>query len=306
MKRGFTLIELLVVIGILGLLMGTLTVVFFGSSEASRAAKCKANMKALWNGVSEYMMATKRYPLAGSVECSRYDGSRGSSKGVDRFYEIPGWISWNSQGAYCGNPTSHKSSQSWFTSAYNEDERVREFVITNGAIWAHSGRNRPTYICPEHTRAQKKSDPNWSYVMNAYFGWDFEMGSRETFTGGSNGHEPRLRPEDVKRADKILMFAELPFNTLTDKTPNVGTGSGIENDCVLQYKDCAKGIGEAESIGFNHKRGNDVVAHVIFTDGHTDEIVWRQGQDVEELTRLLCIGRDVQFNASSGKWEESK
>lgn len=303
MKKAFTLIELIVVIGILGILMATLAVSMSGGSESGRATQCLANMKNLASGVQSYMGATRRYPLAGSVETITIKW--GGGKDVKEIYgEVPGWISWNSRGAYCGSPSSHRASESWFSSAYSTDVNVRDYAITNGALWSAVSATRSCYTCPNHARDVKglQMDPNWSYVMNAWFRWDTSLGGDALYFDT----DPRIRTETAFRGDKLLLFAELQWTDYVGSSPDTSSSSGIANDCVLQYKDCAKGIGEAESIGFNHKSGRDTVAHVVFLDGHTDKIVWNANEDVKELTKWLCTGTDIQYNPSSKRWEKAR
>ncbi len=304
MKRAFTLIELIVVIGILGILMATLMGVFSGGNEQARATQCLANMKNLANGVQSYIGAHLRWPMAGSVETISVKWQGGGKDVKEVYGEMPGWISWNSRGSYRSSPTSHQAGQDWFTSAYNMDPDTREFAITNGALWSAVSGAKSCYTCPSHGKVVKglERDPAWSYVMNAYFGWDRTMG-KDALT---LDEDPRIRNDSgsVRNAHKILLFAELQWTDFAGTAPNISSSSGIENDSVLQYKDCAKGIGEAESIGFNHKSGRDVVAHVVFADGHTDKIIWNANQDLQDLTKWLCTGTDIQYNSSSKRWEE--
>ena len=123
------------------------------------------------------------------------------------------------------------------------------------------------------------------------------------------------------RADKTLMFAELP---------TVSVGGGAEestgedaksdedrdkyrSDGVLQYLDVrASGSNkrdayavegsDAESIGFVHKVGKKKrCAHVAFADGHTEKLVWSPGGiNAQTLTAYLCKGWDVTSSAGGG------
>ena len=297
MKRGFTLVELIVVIAIIIALMGALVVNFMGGTESARNAQCMANMKQLAQGVQSYGRDTHWYPMAGSLERMAIDETSGIGKGVKgRYNELKGWISWNSRETYKSRPQNHSSSMSWFTSTYSTDLDAREFALTNGAIWTAMSGSATCYRCPNHTRVLKGSNPNWSYVMNAFFGWDYSLGSDAVAV-----NDPRLLREYVTRADRRLLFAEIPFASYTGDTPNTDSGSGTACDCVLQYK----GTGpNPESIGFNHKSGRDITAHVVFADGHAEKLLYKEKQDVQELTRWLCEARDVAYNASSGRYEE--
>jgi len=296
MRKAFTMIELLVVIGLIGVLMATLAVSFSGGTESARAAQCLANMKSLANGVQAYVGGEGRYPLAGSLEALGFDESQGVRNVKKVYREWKGWISWNSRETYKSRPQNHSSSMSWFTSTYSTDLDAREFALTNGAIWTAMSGSATCYRCPNHTRVLKGSNPNWSYVMNAFFGWDYSLGSDAVAV-----NDPRLLREYVTRADRRLLFAEIPFASYTGDTPNTDSGSGTACDCVLQYK----GTGpNPESIGFNHKSGRDITAHIVFADGHAEKLLYKEKQDVQELTRWLCEARDVAYNASSGRYEE--
>lgn len=301
MKRAFTLVELLIVIGIIGTLMATLIHYAWGGTEAARAAQCKANLKNLANAVGNAVAADTtyhRYPLAGSIEHVNFGGFDSGNAGSNRTYsEQKGWISWNSNGAYKNNPKNHVANQGWFTSTYNNDRETREYCLTNGALWSVISASAETYRCPNHTRVMKEANPNWSYVMNAWFGWDETMGQgTRQFLG---------RTADGMRADKRLLFAELQWTDYTGEKPEANASSGTRCDCTLQYKGCG-GKAEPEVIGFNHKSGRDVVAHVVYADGHVDEIAWRDGQDLQELTKWLCEAKDVAFDSASGKYQEMK
>ena len=129
--------------------------------------------------------------------------------------------------------------------------------------------------------------------MNGKFGYDYSKGTkgvpdRPVFYGS------------LLRADRILMFAEI----------GSGNGDKYGRDCTLQYKATVNGNeygklwdGIPESIGFVHK-GNKgrKCAHVAFADGHTEKVMEPKGThglNVNELTALLCEGKDIASNGSS-------
>lgn len=291
MKKAFTLIEILVVVGILGVVMATLVFYIGGNTESAHAVKCKTNLKNLANAVSSACITTDDdlyFPLAGSVETMSVSlQSRGGSKKV--YDELPGWISWNSDGTYQSKPTDHASSAGWFTSAYNQDPEIREYCITNGSLYAYV-RNHETYLCPAHLKKMPSNlRPAWSYVMNGYFGYDKSEGSDAVYNT-----YPGRRSSKVY-AHSTLLFAELQWEDGIGDKPNFSTSSGFENDCTLQYSE----NDGAEIIGFNHKVGNDIVAHVVFADGHVDAIRYPRGgmsdNDLKELTKLLCTGKDYEI-----------
>ena len=292
MKKGFTLVELLVVIGILGILAAVLVGAFSGGADSARAIKCMSNMKSLASACQTYGMARGHYPLAGSVEKVELDESHGYQNVKMKYYELAGWLSWDSRGAYRGSVNSHIASVGWYTSTYSADMAEREFAYTNGVLWRYLSGNRNVYLCPDHVRKYKDSTPPaWSYFMNSYFGWDSSRGTAaksETFFG--------IYYDSLKRADRRLLFAEMPFMD-RGVTVDPDGSAGTEFDCVLQYADDS----EAETIGFNHsssKRSH--FAHVVFADGHAEKLTWpKEGLEpskIKDLTKWLCQGKDVSFD----------
>lgn len=282
----------MIVVGIIAVLVVVLMASLFGGTEAARNAKCLTNMRNLAVACQTYGMRNGWYPLAGSVETMDINIDLGASNAKRRYGELTGWISWNSQNAYRSNPSSHVASESWFTSCYNQDDEVREYALTNGCLWTSISANRETYICPHHRRKFQNTStpPLWSYVMNSYFGWDSSQGSRAMLRVGREYGK-------LANADRVLLFAEIPFVELEGLNPVVTTASGTDCDCTLQYKEEDGG----EVIGFNHSSGKGLkFAHVVFADGHVEQINWpREGysdSQLRDLTKWLCTGKDVMFN----------
>lgn len=292
MKKAFTLVEILVVVGILGLLMATLVYYVGGNTESAHAAKCKTNLKNLATGVVSASVTIGDdvyFPLAGSCETMSVALNRGGGN-TKVFGEIAGWLSWNSDGKYRMEPTSHASSAGWFTSAYEQDPEVREYCITNGAVYKFV-RNHDAYLCPSHVKKMPSNKrPAWSYVMNGYFGYDTSEGSDYIYGDSYPG-----RKASNVYAHSTLLFAELQWEDFIGIKPNYSESAGFENDCTLQYRQ----NDGAEIIGFNHKSGNDVVAHVVYADCHVGTIKYPRGgmseNDLEELTKLLCTGKDYEI-----------
>ena len=319
-KKGFSLVELIVVIGIIGVLAGVLMISFSGSSESARTAKCMTNMRNLAAACQTYGAVSQRYPLAGSIEWSWIDESAGFRNVKRRYDEHPGWISWHSEGVYNKNekPTSHQASASWMTSMYCANDKEALYSLTNGTLWKYVSGNRDTYVCPMHAKKMHLSRaPIWSYLMNANFGWDYNQGSKAT-------GDIRKYYGDLKNAEKVLLFAEVPYSNIGPWQPSDG-GSGTDCDCVLQYKTSvtgsnglkgdsrAKGSSD-ETIGVNHKSGKQLVAPVVFADGHTEKLVIPftgnikrpsiDGSMLTELTAWLCMGQDVSFDGKQYKKTE--
>lgn len=293
MKKGFTLVELLIVIGIIAILSGVLMVSMGGGSEAARAAQCLTNMRGLASAAVTRATETEYYPLAGSITWSQIDESQGIGKGTMKYYELTGWLSWYSQNQFPA--TSYVAAE--YPSAYSsggtlssQEQQLRDYAISNGTLRASLSGNRSLVICPDHKISLAAQVPFFSYVMNEYFYWN------DTGKARSQHFHGRFA-KDLKYADRRLLFAEINWKGYCG---DVDTSPGSEKtDQVLQYS-------RGECIGFNHKKGKEKVAHVAFADGHTEQLLLpRRGLDdsaLQELTKLLCEGKDVVFDGS--RYEE--
>ena len=285
MKKAFSLVELLVVIAIIGVLGGVLVASLSGGSETAVAARCLSNMKNLASACQTYGMKTGRYPLAGNKVEFSVDDSSGQNKARNRYTEYPGWISANSKGYYPS--TSYKKAPT--VSMYSSNEEEYLFALTNGAIWKYVSANQNTYICPLHAKkCPEGMKPQWSYLMSAYFGWDSN--------GKSTIDDPRRIYDRESRADKRLLFSEIPFSGYNTWQPE-GEGSSTDTDAILQYS-------ASEQLGVNHRKGRDAFAHVAFADGHVEKL--RVPNDngkpdttqMAELAEWLSLGKDVSFGGN--------
>ena len=336
-RCGFTLIELLVVIGIIGILAGILMTSFSGGTSSARAAKCLSNMRNLAQvtigcAAKNHPIFGEHFPLAGSRAVMNAKSSDGSIE----YLEETGWISWLSMkdeygmrgGASvtdgtAGSGTEHPKSfvKIKNASAYSsgDDSKEQDFAIQNGAIWPSMNGNRECYVCPEHALAVRKKGLNvhWSYVMNAYFGYDWSDGQKAVDALEIETND-RVSLNST-RLDRTLLFAELPFNDHDFSGSKIDTefssSASTENDPVLQYGAKYDGEdfnqkwkGSAESIAFNHKAGSRWCAHVVFADGHTEKLLLPKGGGGltrEQLTALLCGddkrggGKDISFDGKS-------
>jgi len=303
--NGFTLVELLVVIGIIAVLAGVLIASLSGGTDSARAARCLSNMRNLAAACQTYGAEHGRYPHAGSIEWMKVDESQGIARVRSVYSEEPGWISWNSKGAYGNRPTSHQASSAWMTSMYSDDDDAVRHALTNGVLWKYVSGNAQTYVCPLHAK-KAKAAPHWSYLMNAYFGWDTSEGSEAEGQNFSHIEYGRLA-----RADKVLLFSEVPFADAAGSWKPEGTGSGTDCDCVLQFDTGVStktgslgantaGSGKSECIGFNHKSGKNTFANVVFADGHVEKLrlpkAGLSDSELKSLTAWLCTGTDVSFD----------
>lgn len=298
MKKGFTLIELLVVIGIIGILAAVLMGTFSGGSESARTARCLSNLRNLASACQSVGVEVGHYPLAGSVEVKEMKVNRGRPQ-FD-YYEVDGWIGWNSRNAYANTPHSHQSSASWMVSMYSDDVDARAQALTNGAVWRTLGGNASVYVCPLHAKRKVELNPLFSYVMNSFFAWDTFKGS----DGFLHGEVGSITYGRLKRADRRLLFAEIQF--MEDAKFNLSLPvpedtAGELTDCVLQHRG-DKYAGTPESIGFNHKSGKTYHAHVAFADGHVEKLTYpKKGlsqTEAQELTEWLCEAIDYNFDGS--------
>lgn len=306
MKKAFTLVELLVVIGILGVLMAVLIGTLGGSQDSAKAVKCLSNMRNLAMAVQAYGTATAYFPQAGSIETMSMDVSQGKRQARVQFNERRGWLSWASSGVYPSTSKGGCPSISFMTG----DDDLGRFAITNGAIWKYVGGDSSMFACPVHK--QKNPQAIWSYFMNAYFGWNASEGYAYSTSN------PGCEYQKLRDADKILLFAEIPFQGAGDWFPT-GEGASDETDGVLQYKGCNKG-GYAtgpkrrdgnEHIGANHKVGKNWFAHIVYADGHTEKLraSSSRGEPMDsdalrELTTWLCTGK--AFTIRGNRYEELK
>ena len=297
MKKAFTLVELIVVVGIIAILIGMLVALVPGGIESARTARCLTNMKNLATACNNCAMATEWYPLAGSTEVKQGDNDAATGSLGWRYHEWKGWVSWDSRNAYGRDgASSHVAAGGWFTSAYNKDVDVRLHALTNGAIWKYVSENSDVFVCPLHRKRMRKENPLWSYVMNQKFGYDTSQGSKANIapTRREYGH--------LGRADRMLLFAELQFLPNDIVQVSADASAGLKNDCTLQYD-------KDEIIGFNHANGKrGLFAHLAFADGHVEKLSipatpkgkgWavKLGQnDLKDLTKWLCEGKDVTFN----------
>ena len=283
---GFTLIEMLIVIGIIAILAAVLLSSFGGAQESAKLAKCQSNLRNLGMAVSAYVMENDgNYPAAGANQSYSLETTTA-------------WISWG--------------ENSGDTVSYLANDKAVTYALTNGVMWKAVGGSADVYRCPVHVKTCQEKvhrNPGWSYAMNGWF-------------VSANMLDPELR------SDRRLLFAEIPgvdTETLPKKynvsaMPKLDLSDGSPTtDAILQYKSelTGKMVGDkggnggsrgakAESIGFNHMRGKDMVAPVVFADGHTETLVLPKTKaNAESLTAWLCDGYDISFRNGLYSYDEN-
>lgn len=297
-KQAFSLVELLIVIGIIAILAGVMLTQFSSSTDSALSAACMNNMRTLCNAVLADASKQGYYPAAGAYQY--YDEVTAEKKWFQ------GWI-----GRSDGN-----AKVSCYHD-FNDDGEAQHYALTNGTIWKAIGGRQGAYICPAHMEYCKDNArplPSWSYVMNSYFGWDLSTAA-DIATGGrrsfgeylnfkySSSPKTRSRPPE-----KVLLLAEIPFvENDFQQNPDFSTSASEENDAILKYategdleqRANKAADGDGETIGFNHRTGNNYSAHVAFADGHCVKLMLPKdanGDNLRELTSWLCTGLEYTFN----------
>ena len=147
--------------------------------------------------------------------------------------------------------------------------------------------------------------------MNGYFGWDVTKGS-----SACASDDYVIWYNTLARADRRLLFAEIPFMGYSTWQPE-GTGGSEQTDAILQYaaSDLPKGEQPTEAgnetIGANHVQGKNLIAHVVFADGHVEKLRIPYAGTIKspkaddaallQLTRWLCAGKDISYDGKQYK-----
>ncbi len=303
-KLGFTLVELLVVIAIIGILAGALVALSTRAGESARAMRCRVNLKNLTQAVLSTGSSGSWMVHAGSYEnCwpAMYGGHY-----TTMYYERSGWVEWTGR-PRGGQIKSMPGSTSRFYAQSRSPNDVAVVSITNNAtIFNAVGKDYGTYYCDTHKKTCAKKGMNYvvrSYVMNAYFGYDFRNGKAVTapFRG--------IKIGDLSArggAGTLLMFAELPIYKPGNRFPHevnikseYNSGSPCWADGVLETAISGytgDSVKNKEYIGFNHLVGKRYVAHVSFADGHVEALVEPSDSSEErlkDLTEDLCNGDPI-------------
>ena len=301
-KKGFSLVELLIVIGIIAVLGGVMLAQFSSSTESALATSCLNNMRSLCNAVLAQASKDGYYPAAGPY---KYLELSEGSEDYKKELTGEGWL-----GTMPMASCYHNAS---------DDGEVQRNAIEKGTLWRAMSGARSAYVCPSHIKHCKRGNlptPKWSYAMNSYFGWDCgkayadRIGALRSY--GSGTFSFKFSSTTYKRsADKVLLFAEIPFVANGVQEPEFETGASSANDGILQYasgggnerhnRSAERGGADPEAMGFNHKSGQDYSAHVAFADGHCVKLMLPRDcneDDLINLTSWLCTGHEYTFNGS--------
>jgi prepilin-type N-terminal cleavage/methylation domain-containing protein/prepilin-type processing-associated H-X9-DG protein len=262
---GFTLIELMVVIVIIGVLASLLFPVLFKSREKARSARCKGNLRQLQIAAMNYALDN-----GGALPLSRSDEWYDATNNV--WSESHGWVVWLNWQTHTGPAADPGDPTQW----WGDDGRQ---TITNGTLWAYTGKSLKTYMCPtfnleETTGGQDPTGGN--------FGSDNSRWRGYVMSGRASG----LNLMGLQNASKTMLFADMCVTNRLD-------GVTIAQRYARQYDPAAAGDnwnnrrawdGELrggrstfgnfpeESVGVHHEgRGN-----VVFIDGHVETVSWNQ------------------------------
>jgi len=282
-KSGFTLVELMIVIAIIGVLSAALIAGIHKLQHIARAARCKANLKTLFQAAQNFGTDTGRYPAAGSYEWTVRELTP-----QPRYHGEHAWVSWTLGGGTSwpwgsGNSSTERHGSKMSRSVYFGNAAF--ISITNGTLWELVGKDAGVYVCEAHrTEAKKVLNPQSekvyrSYVMNHNFRWD--NGNPQDPQHTDHVASKRWTHEVIMdgKAGIRCMFAELPANDI-QKTSKYA-------DSVLQND---------EPIGFNHLLARKWVGHVVFVDGHVEGLIRPRNASLDVLRKLtghLCDATEI-------------
>jgi prepilin-type N-terminal cleavage/methylation domain-containing protein/prepilin-type processing-associated H-X9-DG protein len=274
-RRCFTLIELLVVVAVIGILIAMIMPVVGRLRERGREVKCRENLRELHIATMNYAYQNVDERLPYSQSWEYYDA------GQDRWHAGTGWVDWTGKQQFAVKNESRGFTRWWGTTALTS--------VSNGTIFAHTGRSLRIYLCPTFAMANvigttspdnanltfttMVNPPVRSYAMNSRVSW-LPLGSCE--------------------ASRVLLFADISH------TNRYGGATTCERCVVLRnpnsITDCWHWDGELigtrfganayprESVGVLHNgRGN-----CVFIDGHTECLPWSETTNICDvsMTRL--------------------
>ena len=300
MKKGFTLVEMIIVVGIIGILLAIILSSVGGASESANAAKCKSNMRNLVNAANAIAMECGYYPMAGRCFREGY-----TTEGNSVFTPVAGWISYDKS----GDPVPCYGTG-------NLDDDI--YALTNGTVgkfWRAIGANSESYCCPTFKNkliSKRGKKPLFSYAMNAGGGYrknGFMSDTTFDYQSISPGGEGVIKYGSYNRADRMVMFAELPLAESSRYDP-LGDPDTCDGALQMNMKIGGKQFGNSqwkgrsEAIGFVHQDSRKrYFGHVAFVDGHVETMVMpsKNGLQEDALTAHICAGNDCAMEADGYK-----
>ena len=296
LKAAFTLVEMLVVIVIIALVATATSSAIWGAQRTARAAKCQANLKNLHTAVVAYLADRRElwglekdferltssdyhsgfvYPRASSYEYKDKHWDESEGRGVDKFWECHGWVSWIKPS---GDRLDDSGKTPWIADNHrkshaekcyypaNSDQNMQK-AIAAGYLFKYVGKDLSTYRCPEHKRGVNGETIYLAYAMNNWFGSHVHPNRDARSTSSFSG---KIQPS------RMALFVEMEGASNTDpkerkgvtaEKRNVNTLTPFAGDCAWDWD------GEdPEPVRFSHRKGSSKYCNVVFVDGHVAAI----------------------------------
>ena len=306
-RNAFTLLELLVVVAIIALLASALMAHFAKAKEAGWAARCKANLRTLYQATLNYENDHNQdIPVAGPYEL--YDA-------IGKLYvNFEGWVTWV--------PKNGTSVTNLWPDGHDENSHVSEVneptwfgkwgksAITNGVIWEYTNLQLGSYLCPKFAKQSVcgRTDAVRSYAMNEFF---------YCSTGRTNhpSWDRRNIQWNLGKAEpsRLILFSEMqpmstqyPLNKALTICRTYANGTGLVaadgqnqnsdgNDSVLDPGNGSDPTKPFETIGCVHNMSGVTRGHVVFLDGHVEAVglinLANYSSNGTNLTYVGCTGQ---------------
>jgi prepilin-type N-terminal cleavage/methylation domain-containing protein len=281
-QNAFTLVEMLAVIVIIALLAATIIPAIIKAKNNGEAARCKGNLKSLYQAC---------------LNCANDGGSIPAatpSEGVNTLGTVfnynNAWVSWTVNSCVTNSLATLWTGPNLTDSASHAGACDRAlwwgqagvYSIRYGGIWDNCGQAIGTYLCPtfSHQAVCGRSDAVRSYVMN-------------TKAGGCN-------PLVAANASRTLLFTDMQPQQqyLGSPSPNIcltwaghdanGSDGALDPDNGGAMTPTAAHTQPYESMGFIHNMNGGYYAQCVFLDGHIEAIAFIS---TNNLTYALCSGQ---------------
>lgn len=322
-KQGFTLVELLVVLAVIGILAGMIFPALKRGLVKAHDEKCRTNLKQLHTACISYANDHEgKLPYAQSYEkCGR----------VPIYNQYSAWVSWSP--ADCNPDTLSSfwgSNKEKSSSLYHDRGHgpYARFGVENGQIFEYMNKSAEHYVCPTAEKISieengVKEKIYRTYAMNEFFfsegykAWWRDprkiqtIGSSESFDYEDGEKNGRFIPE----ASKLLLFSEILI-------PNYKPDKGIFSKGLIRTKNNACRHGDCVLVAWEKanidtkstdvimpihqrrkKEGTDGFSHVIFLDGHIEQVQqsFKVGNKDYNTLWFLLRGIDPKNTKELGK-----